>query len=77
MKKLVKESLNEKVDIKTYKFKVKDLIKKLNEFDPEMPVGGEGYYGELLELEDVRLSFMYHKPHFVVLEIEDKGEEPD
>jgi len=76
MKKLVKENLNE-IKTEETSFKVKDLIQKLKKFDPEMPVGGEGYYGELLKLEDVRLSFAYHKPKFVVLEIEDKGEEPD
>jgi hypothetical protein len=74
MKKIVKETLNESA--KPFTYTVGDLIKKLQEFPADIPVGGEGYFGELLELEDVRLSYN-HSPKFVALEIEDKGEEPD
>ena len=76
MKKLVKEQLNE-ISSRNHKITVKELILKLQQFDQELPVGGEGYYGEYLELEDVRLSFANNRSKFVVIELEDKGEEPD
>lgn len=52
--------------------KVKDLIKKLEEFDKEKQVGGCGHFGEILEIYDVRNRYDY-----VEIVIEDAGQEPD
>jgi hypothetical protein len=55
---------------------VGELIEKLKEFDPALEVGGCGWLGELLEIENVSLSENKSKP-FVGIETEWAGNEPD
>ena len=67
--------------------KVKELIEKLQQFDPEMEVGGSGHFGELLEIYDVNLSEQdeatyvdgnfIQLPKWVRLYIQYAGSEPD
>lgn len=62
---------------------VSELIKELNKFDSNLDVGGIGHFAELLNINDIRL---YKQPYtsidgtreeFIVLDIDDKGPEPD
>jgi hypothetical protein len=54
--------------------KVKELIKKLSEFDGNLNVGGVGHYGEILEIYSVRKGNLRN---YVEIEIEPPGDEPE
>ena len=51
---------------------VKELMEILSKYDPEKQVGGSGWFGELLEIWDVR-----ERKEFVEISIEPPGEEPN
>lgn len=54
---------------------VGELIQELQKFDPKLEVGGAGYMGELLDINDVRYDPEYYD--FVILDMDDKGENPE
>ena len=54
--------------------KVKELIKKLSEFDGNLDVGGVGHYGEMLEIYSIRKSDLRN---YIEIEIESPGDEPE
>lgn len=66
--------------------KVKELIEKLEKYDPETLVGNTGHFGEYLEVQDVyetstiserRFTNLPKGTRVVAILIEDAGEEPE
>lgn len=56
--------LNDKIKYKEY-FTIEDLINHLQQFDPSLPVGTNGHFGEFIPMdkEDFEISTSHYDPN--------------
>jgi hypothetical protein len=57
--------------------KVSELVSELLKMDQDLPVGGIGHFGELLDIQRIYKSDWFIRKEFIVIEIESAGDEPD
>lgn len=56
--------------------KVHEVITKLKEFDGNLDIGGVGHFGEILYIDDIH-EYISHSETFIVIDIDEKGDEPE